>query len=166
MSRYLTPDEKERIVAGWLAYRDTCRGPGGYGYPDPDIFPLTDVLNSFDGLCTLQSCSGHIMRNPVDDAEYIQPAHLWLVPAEYVFHRFGQLADELAASPLIDAVRVLYGVHPWPVIDVEFHGNERGRLAESSELVAAFFTRIITQSSGIVRIISQPGAGQERNDAI
>jgi len=58
--RYLSVGEKHRIFAQWSAEQRHAIGRddlGGEGWPDRDVLPLCEVLNSFPGVCTVQSCA-------------------------------------------------------------------------------------------------------------
>lgn len=160
--RYLTSAEKARMVAEWLAYRE---GPfpeapeqrGGMGYPDPEVFDLTDRLNAIDGVCTVGSCSGH--KHDFTDPEEIARDTLWcgavsLRLSEPMMHRFMRDVEQLTRWNLyIDSACVWFGAGG-DRVDIQFAGLNGGTqhgssgesptqvLSTSSEIIVSFFTSL------------------------
>ncbi len=125
MIQHLTPEAKVQVLAEWQAAKDGPRGAGGSGFPDDAIIPLCDQLNGLDGICTLQSCSGHPRTRTQRWASPGQ-LHVWL--DEWCFVRFLLVADDIARMPLIDDVCVLFG--RWDdaraVVSIFFLGADKG----------------------------------------
>ena len=103
MIQHLTPEAKVQVLAEWQAAKDGPRGAGGSGFPDDAIISLCDQLNELEGICTLQSCSGHPRSSTQRWASPGQ-LHVWLDERRFV--RFLSVADGVARMPLIDDVRV------------------------------------------------------------
>lgn len=146
MSRYLASNETDADVARWLADRSdpANQAPpgheGGYGYPDPDIFPLADALNAIPGVATYQSCAGHVLTDTRDGTPYHQPGQLWLRLSESMMAAFTDHVYTLLESPLIERCQRIFHQDLGDVVDIIFHGNERGKLAESGDGIVRFFT--------------------------
>ena len=139
--RYLSPEAKERLLADWAKTKATPLPEGelgGRGWPDPNIFPLCDALNALPGVCTLQSCAGHLIVL-ADGSENRQPGHLWLWLSAAVSAEFDRCAFDLATSPTIDWIRRCYGGWGQEITEIIFAGDDRGQLAESSAVILAFF---------------------------
>jgi len=139
-SRHLSPGSKRVELAEFdryqVAYPTPLDDPGGRGFPDPDILPWCDKLNALPGVCTLQSCAGHRHQDGS-----LSSGQLWLWLSPDVAHAFHARAFELARqSPPIERLYTLYADWGQEIADVRFAGNERGLLAESMELVFAFFS--------------------------
>jgi hypothetical protein len=148
MNRYLTDDEKQAEVARWLADRS---GPenqappgqgGGCGYPDPDIFPLTDALNALPGVLTDQSCAGHLHPGEEPGEDALWSGQLWLRLSEPMMARFTEHAYQLLESPTVERCTRIFHQDIGDVADIVFLGNERGKLAESAAAILAFFTEL------------------------
>ena len=145
MSRHLDWEEKERTVRGWLEYRQatphTTSETGGHGFPDAEVFALTDALNALPGICTTQSCAGHRLRSAEDGREYIQPGELWLRLGRWAMHNFTEQAPLLAREPSIERLSVLYSTGYDEVVDIQFRGNGHGEdeLPRSAETIIRFF---------------------------
>ena len=66
MSRYLTPEDKTKILDFWMLVRkehsDTV---------DQEIVPLCDFVNAYSDICTIGSCVGHAKAHK-------ENGHLWI----------------------------------------------------------------------------------------
>jgi len=138
-SRHLTDAEKAQILSEWSRLQRTLRPidrdvPGCRGYPDRDILPLCDALNAIDGVCTVQSCAGHGSPEDVQAT-----GQVWVRLSLAMSRAFDVLAIDLARQPLIEGVARRYQPYGQEIVDVQFQGNERGKLAESIRLVIDFF---------------------------
>lgn len=146
MNRYLTEHEKTAEVARWLEYRsDPSNQPppgqeGGHGYPDPAIFPLTDALNAIDGVLTDQSCAGHLHPGEVVGEDAYWHAQLWLRLSEPMMEAFTDHVYTLLESPLIERCQRIFHPDVGDLVDIVFHGSERGKLDESGAGIVRFFT--------------------------
>lgn len=130
--RYLSQVEKQRIVAAWGRTRaQPCLGRSGD--PDPDILGLTDALNAIPGICTLQSCSGHI-RNGL-----VERAHLWLKLSKAAMCRFYLAAPALAQHRMIESVSIRFGTGEGEIVEITFMGNECGLLSQAVAVILKYF---------------------------
>ena len=143
-SKWLTPDEKAQHVAEWVALRQApgldAPDRGGLGFPDPEIFELTDRLNAMVGICTVQSCAGH---KPRPQSGWYK-GQLWIRPTYDVYTVFVRGAPFLERCDLIEQFSVLWKRHECgPVIDIIFDGNETGSLDQSAEFLVEFFHIVV-----------------------
>lgn len=139
--RYLSAGEKRRILAQWSAEQRHAIGRdglGGEGWPDRDVLPLCEVLNSLPGVCTVQSCAGHGRPGWVD-----YPGCLWLRLDRRTSEAFEKHASVLAGMREIDRVSKIYNEDGKEVVAIEFAGNERNLLAESQRRIVRFFEQLI-----------------------
>jgi hypothetical protein len=130
--------EKQSILTSWEDRKKTLVNPsgGGRGYVDPDIVPLCDALNRLDGVCTLQSCSGH----SADQADGILYSGLiWLRLGSEMGRRFDATAHQLASHPVIERVGKIYWEDGKETITIAFRGNEAGLLAVSAKVILTYF---------------------------
>lgn len=153
--KFLTADEKDFHLANWHAVRSGERPAGdlaGLGWPDLEIYELTDRLNAIDGLCTVQSCSGHPRARI---REWSAPGQLWIRLNEAQFQHTLAHVDELIArqpvtvqngKPFCEnqdhwSVSYLFERQDG-VLDLKFPGLDVGpeALAESSDIIAGFFS--------------------------
>ena len=138
--RHLHPSRKATALAAFAEDRRsmiaaTTRS-GERGFPDADILPWCDQLNALEGICTLQSCAGHLRSDGT-----LVSGQLWLWLTPDISREFHFRAFELARhSPRIERVRTIYTQWGQEVAAVTFAGNERNLLAESMQLVVAFFS--------------------------
>ncbi len=135
--RYLTPEGKAAVLAEWGATLAALHGQTGPGVPDPAIVPWCTRLNAMEGVCTLQSCAGHVERDGTRTA-----GHLWLWLDMRRSQEWNRRAHELAATPGVERVARLYS--PWgqEVHEVWFEGEERGRLTSSLAAITSFVARL------------------------
>ena len=134
--RYLSDADKRRILAQWRNAKrgDLCTGIGGQGFPDPDVIPWCDEINMLDGVCTVQSCAGHLGGQ----GGIASCGHLWLAMDRKRSAAFDSKAFGLSAQAGIERVCRIYA--PWgqEIACIEFEGNERGRLAQSMHMIVSF----------------------------
>lgn len=138
MSRYLTPQEKERVLS---EREDNLRrwgergGPegGDLGYPDPAVIPICEEINRVPGIVTIQSCAGHRKAHG-----YLTAGHLWLRLDRENSGRFDARAFDLARHPLIESVKRVYAAWGQEIATIAFAGNERDSLPESSTVLLNF----------------------------
>ena len=135
--RYLTPERKASILSEWEStLRSTANKdhPGGRGYPDQDMIPWCERINALPGICTLQSCTGHVRR----PGHVMMPGQLWLAVDEPTSQAFDRRAFELSAQNGMERVYRLYSSWGQEIIDITFAGNKRGRFHTSMETICAF----------------------------
>jgi hypothetical protein len=146
-NRYLSPEAKARVLLQWeaaKAQQSPSGDLGGRGYPDLEIVPLCDALNTLPGICTLQSCSGHPNGDQHRPAGNTGLLWLWLdEPTSYEFDRVGSV---LARLPGIETVSRRYS--PWgqEITAIEFDG----RFSQAIESVMVFFSTL-SPTSGSLR---------------
>lgn len=129
---FLNEREKSGHVSRWRELR-SCPADAGAGSPDPAIFSLTDALNDLEGVCTVQSCAGHIR------AGTIYTAHVWLRVSRSVLQSMLQSASKVVQHDEIEELAVRYGREKTgPIIEIMFAGDERGCLARSSSIVLQY----------------------------
>lgn len=146
--RYLTPETKQRelvmwedrkaaFASGlWLGEPIPTHVPlGGLGYPDPLMYRWCDRLNKIPGVCTLQSCCGH----EVDGTHY--PGQLWLWLDKGMAQAVYPHIFTLLEHRCMEGVRTLYLRGGREVLDVTFHGEERGLLQPSMRHICGFFRK-------------------------
>lgn len=136
LPRHLTREAKRRELEHYASLRAQSHvaQPGEHGHLDPDIIPLCDKLNTLPGVCTLQSCAGHVL-----DDGYLRSGHLWLWLDKATAERFDQQAWTLVGAPTIERVARLYLESGQEITCMEFAGNEKGLLRVSGEAILAFF---------------------------
>ena len=143
LPRHLTREAKRRELERWAAIRarhiDAPHPdhPGADGHADPDIYPLCDRLNALAGVCTIQSCAGHIL-----DDGFLRTGHIWVWLDAATSERFDRQAWVLAAAPSIERVSRLYLASGQEISCIEFAGNEKGLLKDSCCAIAEFFTAL------------------------
>ena len=134
--KFLRADQKQSIPDGEL---------GGKGYPDPDIIAFCNWLNTFDGVCTLSSCAGHLPS----DTEGEYSGVLWVWFDKKRTERFRKHVFELPRPP-IEFVRQVYldgsgqrqGTgNQKEIVEFTFAGNNKGpgALDESLSALQVFF---------------------------
>ncbi len=141
--RHLTREAKRRELERWARLRaEHIDAPGldhpsEPGHADPDIYPLCDRLNALHGVCTIQSCAGHIL-----DDGFMRSGHLWLWLDPATAGKFDRQAWTLAAMPAIQRVARLYLASGQEITCIEFAGNERAMLKDSADAIASFFASL------------------------
>ncbi len=131
MNRHLTPAEKTRELARWAEICSTSPSSGP-GTPDPEIVPWCERINELDGICTLQSCAGHL------DGEHGHEGHIWLWLDRDRLNELQDRGIELADRNGIERVSVIY--QPWgqEIVEVCFKGVPADRLDSSMGVVLGF----------------------------
>jgi DNA-binding CsgD family transcriptional regulator len=150
MSRYLTLDEKVQVLESFAesrvresSYRRFhAEARGGEGYIDHEVLPLVDALNVLDGVCTVQSCCGHINRHG-----YRYPGSLWIRLSEQVMKQFEFRVWELVHISVIEHVTKLYHMKQdnrmREVVSVQFTGEPNGKMQASKLVIVDFFQKIV-----------------------
>jgi hypothetical protein len=145
-TRFLTEEEKVHELALFERYkaeprnwrRENPDAKGGEGFIDHEILPLCDELNQLAGVCTIQSCCGHVNKHG-----YQYPGQLWIRLSAGLSGQFDARVAELLRSDVIQHITKLYsfqdGSAPHEVIDLKFWGEPQGRMAEAHAVIAAFF---------------------------
>ncbi len=136
VQRYLTRKEKDDVLARWRQQCASATHDCGAGLPDPPIVPWCQKLNSIEGLCTIQSCSGH---GP-DGQGYRSSGHLWLRLSAPMMQRYIEEGGDLAADKdHIERAGLFYDSAGAQVAFIEFRGAEQGKLDESAAAIYEFF---------------------------
>lgn len=156
--RYLTPSEKAEQIAAWHQQRADFenqrptlnRDPAGLGFPDPEIYNLTDRLNAIEGVCTVQSCSGHVIG--IQDVQW--NANLWLRLSEPITEQFLECVSDLTEErPAVERVALVFGPPEGEIVEIVFEGLNVGAeaFAEAGDIIVAFFLRL----EALVRLRSE-----------
>lgn len=138
--QHLTVAEKRQHISEWRDLQDRARDTLSPGSPDPEVFGLVDALNEIQGVCVVQSCSGHRQPERKAEGQAVRKGHLWLRLSGAMYRRFQQQAANLARVPVVDDVSVRFGRGEGPVIEVVFDGKECGRLSRSGAYLVSFFS--------------------------
>ena len=97
-----------------------------------DMVEWCERINAIDGLCTVQSCAGHVVHG------VSSCGHLWIAMSDYMSARFDELAFDLSAQPGIERVYRLYSSWGQEIVCIEFEGDERGHLHSSMQTILEF----------------------------
>jgi hypothetical protein len=130
--------------------------PTTSGTPDTEIIGFTDLVNAIPGVCTIQSCAGHLSFEAKAEERLVSPAHVWLRVTEPIHKVILETAPDLVSHDLIEEVNLRFGrCDEGPIVEIIFAGRERGMLDVSAELIVAFLaycskegTRRLVPSSG------------------
>lgn len=146
LSRFLTYEEKAQKVARFESIRGEESNfrvskpgfRGGEGAIDHEVLPLCDALNAIDGVCTLQSCCGHVNRH-----DYPYPGSLWIRLSEEMMRRFEVSLADLLRHDVIERLAKLYSYTgdrlPHEIVEIKFWGEPQGRMDEAHATIAGFF---------------------------
>lgn len=143
-TRFLSEYGKRKELKCWEGVKQQWRTGylSGIGEPDGDIVPLCDSLNALPGVCTLQSCAGHVRGGT------IEAAHLWLWMSETTARRFDRdVFVLLQRRPPIDWVSKHFLHDGKEIASITFFGNERGLLRKSAKLIYNFMRRVSGETS-------------------
>ncbi len=137
-ARFLNETEKVAELAYWarlIAERSSKDGPGN---PDPEIIPWCEKINSIPGICTLQSCAGHVYGKRGVRVS----GHFWLWLSSEKAANFKQRAFELARVAAIEKISTIY--QPWgqEIALVEFRGIPDGQLESSGRAITTFLASL------------------------
>lgn len=146
MSRWLLDDEKESTLSFWHHTRDVIPetwevkaqfAAGGYGWPDPAMHPWCDRLNALDGVCTVSSCTGHLIV-----PEHYSDGHLWVRLGEKVTPLLDETIAFLVSLPSVTTLAKRYFLadvrEPWEWLEIEFPGG-RETLNENLAPIVSYF---------------------------
>lgn len=122
-------------------------GQGGRGYIDLSIVPYLRRINRLNGVCTKQSCAGHILISAADGKEYTQPGNLWLRLSGGMAVQFRHCISDFVKSPLIERVSFLYLWHDdrqevQEVVSVDFQGEGGNHFEDSMEKIVGFLIKL------------------------
>jgi hypothetical protein len=121
----------------WRKYRPDASG-GGTGLIDHEVLPLCDALCELDGVCTIQSCCGH-----VNSYGYAYPGQLWIrlgrAMALAAEARIGELLRHDVIAHVQKLMSLRGGSQPHEVLDVQFEGEPDGRMREAEGVILGFF---------------------------
>jgi hypothetical protein len=153
MTRFLTPEEKAFEMAEFERYkalpgiwrRDHADDHGGRGRVDHEVLPLCDALNALDGVCTIQSCCGHVWQVPgePEGVECVHRGQLWIRLDERMARNFDFHIGVLLAHDVIWHAQKLYSFQgeaaTHEVFDVMW---VEGRMDEAEAVIREFFYAI------------------------
>jgi hypothetical protein len=137
--RFLSEGGKRKELAYWECVKRQWRSGclRGVGEPDRDIVPWCDRFNALPGVCTLQSCAGHVREGA------IEAAHLWIWMSEPVARNFdGDVYVLLRQRPPIDWISKHFLHDGKEIAAITFFGNERDLFGRSVELIYNFMRRV------------------------
>ncbi len=122
--RFLTPECKAIEMEAWQQILKKWAAAGrphrpDVGTPDASIIKWCDRINEIDGVATLQSCTGHLLKN-----DYQSGGHLWLWLDEQKSNLFRRNAFALALTPdkLIEQVSIIFSSWGQEVAEIVFRG--------------------------------------------
>jgi hypothetical protein len=107
--RYLTESEKRKELRYWET--DDCADPG--------VRPMMARLNALDGVCTVQSCIGHVQEQHADGSRYILNGHVEMRLDAQRTQQFYDGMGRLRALPGVDDVMICWRP-PYQVCNVWF----------------------------------------------
>ena len=143
--RYCYPEGKVKALQHW---KDWMREHPEQS-DDPDLLPLCAWLNSFPGVCTMSSCSGHTYKDKREDkTKHGGPrAHLSLWFDERLSQKFRRDVFELYATLPNGSdfyVKTSYVPRLGEEIQIiEFPGNPDGKMEQSIEVLTRFFANLL-----------------------
>lgn len=138
--RFLTDDEKARVLSNYRMTRQhgaAGSGKGADGGLDQRVCSLCDRLNELHGVCTIQSCSGHPMR----DGAPALAGQVWLrlsAWASVLFFDEGG-AQELAAHPFVYKVARVYLPHGPEVVWIVFQADDEVVFERACDRIVEIF---------------------------
>ncbi len=145
--RYLTNAQK-RIELIEFERRRIPDWDGLVSLPDRSMIQYLTELNSIPGLCTLQSCSGHIKEDARDRSEYITNGSLWIWLSQEMMQRFYVAAFELRQRSGIEKLTIQFQRHGREFVDIQFAGDGHGKLENSMSGIVEFFTKLEAKRVG------------------
>lgn len=137
MDRYLTPAEKAGELAAWTDNDGADEGTR----------PLMERLNAIDGVCTVQSCIGHVRPSKIDGATLVENGHVELRLDEACTRRFYAGMPRLRALPGVDDVAISWRT-PYQVCNVSF---QPGGIELVVELLVEILAPALGKSEGASR---------------
>ena len=117
---FLTNEEKCKVINEWQKAYNDCIDFSEIGTPDKKIIKYVDMLNTLNGLCVVQSCSGHKEgEKKVNDGynaiiidgikHRVVPTRLWLRLSMDLFYKTVEPLNEFCKNSFVDNVSILYG---------------------------------------------------------
>lgn len=114
-NRYLANSKKEETL-GWLYSKERWRTV------DKPFRRWIKKLNKISGLVTLQSCSGHKLKN--SGYTYHNDANIWIWLSESMAKLYHRRAFEIAIIKGVSRVYTLYSSWGREVADITFNSIE------------------------------------------
>ncbi len=136
--RYLDESRKAEELAYWLRLVAEPISEEGPGNPDPEIIPWCEKINSIPGICTLQSCAGHVYGK----RSVRVSGHFWLWLSSEKAANFKQRAFELARVATIERISTIYQRSGQEVVSIEFRGIPDGQLENSGRAIMTFLAAL------------------------
>ena len=134
MSRYLLAADKATAIAHLRTATEL----------DDGIRPYLDRLNAIPGLCTLQSCTGHLIAKHDDGSTTKRSGQFWIHLDQQMHKVFRENVFAFAAHPNMEEVSTMY--QPWSggqeIVEILFQGHGDGKFEESVEFIIGFFERL------------------------
>jgi hypothetical protein len=144
--RYLTSAEKCAELEGWVTEGADAR------FADEGVRPLMDRLNALEGVCSVQSCIGHVRERRSDGTRYVENGHVELRLDAERTRLFYAAMPTLRAINGVDDVTISWRT-PYQVCNVWF---QPGRMPA---VVDALFSALAPPST--VRDEGAPTKGAE-----
>jgi len=134
--RYLSDKEKKHIIREWEITKirsphtgDNC--PPGRGGIDAEIVFHCDEINAIPGVCTLQSCAGHINKDGS-----ITNGGLWLKLTENMMMLFHEYAYELYTHKgIYDSITIRLQDYGDELVDICFYPQRLGEAMKYLKLL-------------------------------
>ncbi len=140
--RYLVNGQKQIELLEFERGRDLSP-------PDQEIEPYLLELNRLPGLCTLQSCSGHVEEDARDGTEYISCGNLWLWLSKAMTKRFYGTAFKLVQRPEIEKLSILFQGYGREIVSITFQGAGHGKLAVAMAIIIEFFKDCVVEEDDV-----------------
>lgn len=130
---YLTETEKSRTMQSWNGRLSDAADD----LVDPGVRPLMDRLNRIDGVCTVQSCIGHVKLSFDDPGQrYVMNGHIEMRLDERATKAFYVGMPRLRALSGVDDVAISWRT-PYQVCNVWFQPGNIERVVDVLEKVLA-----------------------------
>lgn len=152
--RVLTPDAKIEIMQDWQVAKvefvyakgrgEVPEMTGGLGYPDPDIYNLVDALNMIDGICVMQSCSGHLHPGEKPGENAMWSGELWIAMSAMTRTAYVASIHRLLLYNCIEMARLIFLRDHQDVASIIFDGLNKCQddFEYSQHCILKFFREI------------------------
>lgn len=132
--RYLTAEEKLDELTAWA--EDECADEG--------VRPLVARLNAIDGVCTVQSCIGHVRPSKIDGSRLVENGHVELRLDEERTRLFYAGMPRLRSTASVEDVSISWRT-PYQVCNVWF---EPGNIERVVDVLAEVLAPPLCESEG------------------
>ena len=139
--QYLTPAEKAHTLEAWES------GAGESSYADEGVRPLVARLNAIEGVCTVQSCIGHVRESREDGSRYVENGCIEMRLDESRTAAFYASMARLRAVEGVDDVAISWRT-PYQVCNVWF---APGRIEAVVDALVEILAPPLVQNEGASR---------------